>query len=315
MNNNLIFLIISSAIFLLSVISILTAPIINGLIGDNWAVLNCEREADLLDFYKDEYNNPSEEEQAIIDNQKKVLNQCKRDKAMYGLEYASLICDVVLGCFCSILGLLHFLEIGGIFKKYTGILGMLTGIVGFVLTFVYIIFSVYIFNNDNIGTEKLYENGAYLKLIDNKYLFPFSQDDIDKDPNVIYAKYKDLGKKRYNYDSNLYKRYKETESDLYNCRYYTQIGSYPGDLYSYNIIKNYRYSHTEKVCQFLWKENTNNDYPIITSTYNKYLYDRWLTTIILGFFIIICSLILIYLGFSLFTKKNEHQPINQQSSE
>jgi len=308
MNSNLFLLIISSAIFLLSVISILNAPNINGLLSYNWGALNCERESDLLDYYKNEYNNPTEEEQTIIDNQKKVLNECKRDKAMYGLEYASLICDVVLGCFCSILSLLHFLEIGVTFKKYTGILVILTGVVGFVLTFVYIIFSVYIFNNDHMETEKLYENGAYLKLIDNKYVFPFTQDDIDKDPNVIYAKYKDLGKKQYNYDSKLYKRFRETESDLYNCRYYSPIGTYPGNLNSYNIIKNYKYSHTGNECQFLWKDSISN--PIITSSSNKYLHDRWLTTIILGFVIIICSLILIYLGILLLTEKSEYNNIN-----
>ncbi len=306
LNLILLLLIITSAITILSIISITTAPIIGGLIGNDWGTKNCEKESDLLNYYKNQYSNPTEEQQKDINNQKKELNKCRRDKAMYSLEYASLIIDVVLNSFCFILSLLHFLEIGESFKKKTGIFAIFTGVVGFFLTFAYLIFSLYIFNNDHNETKKLYENGAYLKLFDNdRYLYSFTQTDIDKDPNVIYAKYKDLGKKQYNYDRELFINSLDTGSAIYNCRYYTSIGGYPGDLYGYNTNRKYQYNHVTEDCLYLWEDTGTVEVMVNTSIKNKYIYDRWITTIILGFAIIICSLCLSFLGFLLILEQKE----------
>ena len=318
MNIILLILIISSAITILSIISIITAPIINGLLGNDWGTKNCQKEADLLTYYEKIYINPTEQEQKDINNQKKEIGKCKRDKAMYGLEYASLISDVVLNSFCFILSLLHFFKMGESLKKFSGIFVIFTGCVGFFLTFVYFIYSVYIFNNDHNETKKLYENGAYVKLFENRYLYSFSKDDIDKDPNVIYAKYKDLGKKQYNYNKELFISSLDTESEFYNCRYYSTVGDYPGDLYGYDTIKKYKYHLTDRDCTYLWEDTGSSDVIINDSIKNKYLYDRWITTIIFGALIIVCSLFLAFLGFLLFLEQKEnnevrtsHQPVQQ----
>jgi hypothetical protein len=48
---------------------------------------------------------------------------------MYGLEYSSLIIDVVLGFICTILGLLHYFDVAKPFEKISGIIGLSTGII------------------------------------------------------------------------------------------------------------------------------------------------------------------------------------------
>ena len=89
---------------------------------------------------------------------------------MYGLEYSSLIIDVICGFVCTILGLLHYFDIGRPFEKVTGIIGLATGIIGFVLTLVYIIYSGYIFTND----PYIDEDGHFI---------------IRRDSDWAYAKY------------------------------------------------------------------------------------------------------------------------------
>jgi len=43
------------------------------------------------------------------------------------------------------LGLLHYFDVGKPFQKVTGIIGLVTGIIQFVLTLVYVYYSGYIF--------------------------------------------------------------------------------------------------------------------------------------------------------------------------
>ena len=52
---------------------------------------NCKK---LSDDYKNSKDN--NEPNLILDHQKQELNICNRQKAMIGLEYASLILDIVL---------------------------------------------------------------------------------------------------------------------------------------------------------------------------------------------------------------------------
>ena len=80
-----------------------------------------------------------------LNNQKKALNHykqdanlCKRRKAVYGLEFSSLISDVFLGTLCCVLGLLHYLGVGDYCVKVTGIIGLASGVICFVLTIVYV---------------------------------------------------------------------------------------------------------------------------------------------------------------------------------
>ena len=117
-----LFLILSGAIVIFSIICICSAPIINGVIPNSgsWKTENCQR---LNDEYKEEKKGNDKDD---IERAKKAKNRCNRDKAMYGLEYSSLIIDVICGFICTILGLLHYFDIAKPFEKVTGIIGLAT---------------------------------------------------------------------------------------------------------------------------------------------------------------------------------------------
>ena len=108
-----LFLILSGAIVIFSIICICSAPIINGVIplADSWKTKNCQK---LTDEYKEAKKGNDKD---IIEAAKKNKNKCNRDKAMYGLEYSSLIINVICGFICAILGLLHYFDLGKPFEK------------------------------------------------------------------------------------------------------------------------------------------------------------------------------------------------------
>ena len=150
MNKILIFLIISGAILTFSIITISSAPNINKDLS-NWTLDNCQYYAD-----KEEMEESLDEKY----QNKRIKTLCEREKAMYYLEYASFIFDILSGFFCTFLSFLRYLKIGKNFKKNTGLIGLITGIIGFILTFIYFVYSAYIFTNDIMGIKKLYPNGA-----------------------------------------------------------------------------------------------------------------------------------------------------------
>lgn len=278
-NKGLIFLCISLCIFIFSLISTFTAPFINK-INDNisnfskWGKLNCK-------YYSDMEKEPDNVDE--IQKMKKLKYLCYRQKAAYNLEHASFTINIILGFICAQLGLLVYFKIENSIEKIAGIFGLITGIICFILTFIYICFSCYIFNNDTAykiasrdyasnPVVKLFSNGGSWRWIDsNTYVTPFEG---DKSPDANYIKYKDLGKKQYNY----YKKYYIASS--------TCSQTYPQP--DYNGIP----------CEYSYPNR-----PVSIS--NKYLYDNWVTTIIFAFFIIICDIGLGIFGFLLFKNKNE----------
>jgi len=304
MKNNLFFLISSVVIVVLSIIAVITAPIINGIIGQDWGTENCQKYSDNYDYYK-----KNNEPQNKIDNEKKELKKCNRNKAMHDLEYASFIFDIVVSFICTFLSFLHYFNVGKYCEKITGIIGFASGIIGFFLTIIYVIYSAYIFNNDNDKTDKLFENSAYMKLDGTKYIYTYTKEEYDKDPNVVYAKYKDLGKKQYNYNSDLYKQSQDTNSEFYNCHQFNiAINNYHTDFSGYQS-KSYTNGNS-MVCQYLW-ENSGSEIKYKDSK-NKYLYDRWLTTIILGVFIALFDIVLSLFG--IFLLMNESSDLKSSSN-
>ena len=109
-----LFLIFSACILIFSIISLCTAPIINKVLTEasDWNTNNCKQKSDVYKNAKD--NSASDESLKYL---KKDRNLCNRQKAMYGLEYSSLILDVSLGFICAILGLLNFLMLENLFKN------------------------------------------------------------------------------------------------------------------------------------------------------------------------------------------------------
>ena len=257
MDYKLFFLILSASMVVLSIVTICTAPNINGGLFDGKK--NCRFYGDYYSKYKDD----STISKITLNKNKEDTNICKRKNAMHDLEFSSLIIDVILGTLCCILGLLHYFEVGKVFVKVTGIIGLVTGVVGFVLTIIYVGFSAYIFNNDPTELDILYENGAYVKMENGNSIYPYKCEDRSKDYYCNKAKYKDYGKKQYNYNSDLYKDSQNTNSDFSKCK-------------SSSFNSN---------CKYIWYDNYLNNFGDYS---NKYMYDRWLTSIILSCYICMC---------------------------
>ena len=286
MNKTLIFFILSTIILALSIIVICISPIINNIKIEsqnwsfsNWRTLNCK-------YMEDRENS---EDVALDDIQKfkKLKNLCYRKKAMHDLEFAALVIDLVLGFVCANFSLLHYLDIGKDFEKKTGIIGFVAGIIGSVLTLVYVSYSGYIFNNDiafaefdykadtySGGITKLYSNGADYKFDGIQFITVYENDKRDFSQ---YAKFKDLGGKQYNYNSQFYKAYSKENT----CKSPLNSHVRPASIYSSN-------------CQYFYT------YDPFTSFENKDLYDRWLTTLILSVLIIACNIGLLIFGILIF---------------
>jgi hypothetical protein len=283
-----LFLVFSGVIVIFTIISICCAPIINGDIIDasSWKSANCKGLEDIYKLNKNEDN-------------KKAKNFCNRKKAMYGLEYSSLILDVILGFICTALGLLHFFDVAKSFEKVTGIIGLASGIVGFVMTLVYICYSGYIFTNDSTkgfdSTYRSYTSGRYLLKLDkdgafaewdssqSKYKCLFYE---SEKPDSIYTKYNDLGKRQYNYEK---KRNYDIDSKYNDCKV-----SYNGLCASNEYFGETDVAKTHNNCPYLYLDSVSQTFE------NKYVFDRWVTTIIFSCFIAACCIGLAIFGFLLF---------------
>ena len=298
MNKQLFFLITACSLFVLSIIAINVAPIISksGIYPyfDNWANGNCQKLEDDYKFDKDNHAFDSPAPKGKEKRVKKEIDECKRHKVMYGLEYSAFVIDVSLGFICSFLSLFHFLEPGKPLEKVSGFIGIFVGIITAVITIIYLVFNGLIFSNEPVrDIEILYPNKASLKYNGNKYVFDYDFDKTKDDRDIILIKYKDLGKKQYNYDSEIFKateyydksEYKECqESDI--LVFYT---GQDGNTKKYTVD-----TTNDHNCDYIWEKNFDNK-----DNNNKYLYDRWMTCIILGALIAVCGIGLIIFGFLL----------------
>ena len=292
MNTKLFFVIFACAVVILSVITICVAPIINNVISFPSLVLkSCKPQKDDYDYNK-KHNADSDR----LDYLKRELNKCNRHKAMNDLEYTSLIMDLVLGVICCLLGLLHYFDQAKYFEKITGIIGIASGAIGFILTIIYVGYSGYIFDNEPSNQIKLYSNGARFKFENSVPVFPFDEEKAEKNEDLTYAKFKELGKKQYNYNSKFYKEFSLEQSSKYqDCFYSYSIGFDLHDLIS---------AYTGNNCEYVWFDGDLHIY-----SKNKYLFDRWLTSIIFSSLIFACDLGLALFGFLLFKGSSSGTPL------
>ena len=315
MNYSLFFFIFSGIFLILSVITICIAPLINRADGDlnyfnNWNLENCQL---LDDQYQHEKDNNMYDPDVPVDVireklRKRRITECRNHKAMYGLEYTSFIADIVLGFICFILGIIDFLEPQNHLVKISCLIGFILGIISTILTLIYVGFSAYIFNNETIQTKGLlYSNKAFLHWNGEKYIYNYDEKKyIDEDYDIKLVKYKDLGRKQYNYDSEIYRLSQDTtnNNEYKNC--FFQFSSI-----IINQQKPYA-SDSSKNCEFIWYQiNPNSPLsadifaPSNDSVQNKFLYDRWLTTIIFGVIIAACGICMAVFGFLLFIKSGD----------
>ena len=290
MNNILIFLFISTGILILSAIAISLAPMINDISNMSYYSpkdLDCEIFSNQEEISK--YNLD------IFQKLKTFKNLCKRQKAAYNLEYSSLIIDAVLSFLCANLALLSFFKEGEGHQNKIGIFGIITGIIGFILTLIYVCFNGYVFTNDvafgiinindlagngpelNGGITKLFSNGAKYKYNGKKYITSY---EANTGFNSQFLRYSELGDKQYNYDKDNYIKYMENKPANSNSINECNIGN------SYLLTNsNIKINN----CEYLFSEPYNN-------CSNKYLYDRWVATLILSVFIVVLHLALAVFG-------------------
>lgn len=284
MNKILLFFCLALAILVLSSITICVAPTINkaNSFFDNWGTKNCQKEKDEYE-YKEKNNGFGSDNKKV---EKRKVDECFNKKGMHDLEYTSLIMDIVFSFVCTSLGLLHYFEKGQSIQKISGLIGLITGAIIAIITCIYVGYSASLFNN---GVKRdlniLYPNKATYKWIDGKYRPDYDEDKVNDDPDIQHPKYRDLGKKQYNYNyesfilSNIY----SSVSEVFDCSSYTRIDSKEGN------------------CEYIWSSGVQYNSEV---TY-KYIYDRWLTSIIISVFIVACGLGLAVFGFLLFKNSGD----------
>ena len=240
MNNNLLFLCLAFAVLILSALTIIVAPIINSADTSlsNWGTQNCQQKKDEYD-YKNKNNKYTSE--GLKKVAKRQVDECFSQNAMHDLEYTSLIMDIVFGFICTILGFLHYYEVGKQIEKISGLIGLITGAIIAIITCIYVGYSASLFNN---GVErnyyKLYSNKAEYKWKDGKYTHNYDESKINDDPDVVHPRYTDLGKKQYNYNSEYYILSQITSSEVRTCTSFTNANTKNGD------------------CEYIWGSNEYN---------------------------------------------------------
>jgi hypothetical protein len=262
----------------LSIITICLSPIV----GFNLFNSDVNQDSDDYEFWKNKWTNPDDSQKLKLIEKKRQINFIKRLKAMNGLEHASLICDIFFGGSCALLGLLHYLEIGKNFEKKTGLIGIIGGSIGFILTFVYFGFSAYVFNNESAGENKKFPNGARLKWNGYKYFPNYDYQKSLDDPYITRIKFKELGQKQYNYDSELYK--------------YSSSPKFTSCNIEEKAINNFINEGPQlNGCDNIWVG-------IERGIGNKYLYDKWITSLFFCAFIILANAGIILFAYFLFTQ-------------
>lgn len=225
---------------------------------------------------------------------------------MYGLEYSSLIMDIFISFVCCLLGFLNYYEVAKGFEKIIGIIGLASGVICFIMTLVYICYSGYIFTNDSAGIAKLDKDGSYAEWKDGKYKCTFYDED---DEDAVYAKYSDLGKKQYNYNKDNY--FLSPTSEKLQC---IIINSYSEEI---NPCKSSTNGEIDPLVYLRPQYDNNKDCDKLyynqknDSIARKYFYDRWVTSIIFGVFIIVCCIGLALFGFLIFKDSGSsgHTPV------
>ena len=290
MGKGTLFFCCASCILLLTIVNLSIGPIVSGalknILGEDLGTLNCKKLKDAWDKAKDD----GYPDDSIKYNQKYDYNACQREKGMHDMEYTSFIFDIVLGFVCGLLGLLHLFDLKKDFVSNTGLIGLICGIVGFVLTFVYVVFNGLVYTTVYTNEPKIDGDHAFAEISGGKVNCLYFDD--AKNLNSWRAKYSDLGKKQYNYDKDY--------SDDSNC-----ACSFSSS--SPTVCDNIRNECTKKEtfdllplgssfasCSKLYVAGEPDNF------INKDISDRFLTTLILSLVVCLANIGLALFGFLLF---------------
>ena len=289
MSKGLIFFCCSCAILLFSIINLSVGPIISKRVGYDWGTLNCEEAKDNYDKVKDQ-DDPDND---IKYNQEYYMHSCQRRKAMHDMEYTSFIFDIVIGFVCGLLGLLHLFELKKEFVPKTGLIGLGCGIVGFVLSFIYVVYNGIVYTNYYDSTiYKRNSDGAFAERVEAGKYECFYFDEIGN-KHALIAKYSDLIQKQYNYDKNVQAEFTDHTSERYSCLHN------PSDCQDQEYITFSSGSiptYGGEQCKYLYAD----DHFSLNEVTNKDTSDRFLTTLLLSLFVCLANIGLGLFGFLLY---------------
>ena len=289
MNKGFIFFCCACAILLFTIINLCIGPIISRTVGTGWGYGNCKLLSDAYDVAK-KANTPDDE---LKNDYKWPLRRCRNRKAMYNMEYTSFIFDITIGFVCALLGLMHLFDLNKAFIPKTGLIGLGCGFVGFILTFVYVIFNGIVYTSyydDNDLSYKINGDGAFAELKNGKYECLY----YDKPDNkhALYAKYSDFIKKQYNYDKDLLSSFSSEE--VLNCQRILPSACIINKGTINGPSSYYGSDGKSHDCEYLYINQG-----IMTITH-KDKSDRFLTALILSLFICLAHIGLCFFGFLIF---------------
>ena len=309
MLKGLIFFCCSCCILIFTIINLSVGPIVSGKIsnnvvdiptpgpglislGSNGGTLNCAYLSDQYDKMKSGL--PDKEDKYIY---KWAINECSRRKGLHVMEYMSFIFDMIIGFVCGLLGLLHHFDLKKDFISKTGLIGLGCGIVGFILSFIYVVYNGIVYTNyyDDETLYKRDSDGAFAEWKGNHYECYYFD---DGNPHAVIAKYSDLIQKQYNYDKDLKEKFFSSGSEENNCEY----SQYAPDCIraeNLNIVQQTYHTNSGKVCKYLYIHSSTSN---VT---NKDKSDRFLTTLILSLFVCLANIGLAIFGFLLYRTPGE----------
>ena len=290
MGKGLLFFCCACCILTLTIVNLSIGPIVSGTVrsffSGNWGNLNCELDKDTWDAQ----DKAGDDDDTLKYQYKYPYDACIRKKGMHDMEYTAFIFDIVIGFICGLMGLLHLFDLKKDFVSNTGLIGLICGIVGFALTFVYVVFNglvyttVYLDNNPGI----IKRDGDYAVAEKDGNNFKCLYFDHEKNIYSKYAKISDLGKKQYNYDKDGLEDYSKISSTCKDTSVAQQCV-----LKEILVPSAGAYTGCEMI--YLQSSEVNN-----LGIENKDLSDRFLTTLILSLVVCLASIGLALFGFLLF---------------
>ena len=312
MGKGLLFFCCSCCILVLTIVNLSIGPIINGTLNaitrDDIGTLNCAKRKD--DW--DDKDKAGTDDDTLKYKYQYLYDACIRKKGMHDMEYTAFIFDIVIGFVCGLIGLLHLFDLKKDFVSNSGLIGLICGVVGFALTFVYVVFNGLVYTtlyamNDAGSSGIVKRNGDYAIAEKDGNNFKCLYFDHEKNPYSKYAKISDLGKKQYNYDKDGYDDYMKQSSQTPNCIDSSSV------LTSTKYIENVCMSQETipiadfssasfSSCNLIYIRQywiNNNGVPKQGIEY-KDLSDRFLTTLILSLIVCLANIGLALFGFLLF---------------
>ena len=285
------FMLCSCAILALAIINLSTGTCV-GKYNEAWPLNHCGRLSDILEYKISDKNKEQ------IEKEERAVTECLNKKAMYNMEHVTFLFNAVIGFISTLLGLHGFQN--GIEPK-TGKIAMIFGIIGFILNFIYVILNGVVYTNyyDEI-IYKVDGDSAFAELKgDNTYNCIYFNKVNDSE--ALYAKYNDLIKSQYNYDKELQDYFDSSNRREYPEKYYCNVnrkGLEPFICRDEEIIT-FSLNYTDKKQN---EQRCEKLYYFTSNFYNYSNYDksaRFLSSLILSLFTVLCHCGLAFSGFML----------------